>query len=78
MSSVFRNPDGSAYWIDGYVFQEPDGTTFTSYHSRKSVIFPWVPEEPLVVEVGAERTDGDMLAAIAKAEGRAVTHSPPP
>ena len=52
MSSIFKDgKDGEAYWIDGKVFQEPSGATFTSFDSRVPVKFPWSWREPEIVKV---------------------------
>lgn len=42
-STVFKEADGGAYDINGKVFREPDGFTFTSADSRVSVVFPYTP-----------------------------------
>ncbi|MFY0633640.1 MAG: hypothetical protein JXQ91_07505 [Vannielia sp.] len=52
MSSVFKE-SGEAYWIDGKVFREPNGATYTSSESRTPVTFPWTPTEPEIVDVPA-------------------------
>lgn len=41
---VFREGDGQAYDIDGIVWKEPDGGTFTNRESRVSVTFPYYPK----------------------------------
>lgn len=51
MSSVFKNPDGRAYWIAGRIFREPSGATYTNSDSRVDVEFPWLPRDPEIVEV---------------------------
>ena len=43
-SHVFREGDGDAYDIDGKVFVEPNGASFTSSDSRVPVTFPYVPK----------------------------------
>lgn len=40
---VFKDADGLAYDIDGKVFEEPDGSRFTSRDSRVYVTFPYTP-----------------------------------
>lgn len=57
-STVFRDPDGQAYWMNGRVFWnwysapdinngEPYKVYFTSGDSRVNIGFPWVqPDEP--------------------------------
>ena len=60
-STVFRDVDGQAYWIDGRVFWnwysapdiyngEPYKVYFTSRDSRVDIEFPWVqPDKPIYV-----------------------------
>lgn len=39
--SVFKDPDGSAYFTEGYAFSDDGGKTYwTSRESRKTVTFP--------------------------------------
>lgn len=54
-SHVFKGADGRAYDIDGRIFREPDGATFTSNESRVEVTFPYVPKSEYV-DVPADRT----------------------
>lgn len=42
-SHVFKGADGRAYDIQGKVFTEPDGCSFTSKDSRVYVEFPYTP-----------------------------------
>jgi len=49
---IFKK-NGSAYWIDGKIFREPGGATFTSFDSRVPVEFPWTKPEPEIVDVDA-------------------------
>lgn len=45
-SSVFKNKEtGEAYDIEGRIFAEPDGVTFTCRESRVSVEFPYMPPD---------------------------------
>lgn len=53
MSSLFMRPDGTVYWLDGRIFEEPDGCRFTSSDSRVDVDLPWTPTEPEIVKVQA-------------------------
>jgi len=53
ISSVFKNGDGQAYDIDGYYFLEDNGCTYTNYHSRKNIEFPYLPERMVCVPVDA-------------------------
>lgn len=52
MSSIFKE-NGEAYWIEGRVFESPDGARYTSNGSRVSVQFPWTPVDPEIVKVEA-------------------------
>lgn len=47
-SRVFKAADGSAYDIDGKVFREPNGASFTSRDSRVPVTFPYIPKTEYV------------------------------
>jgi len=42
-SRVFKEADGSAYDVDGIVFRDSDGFTYTNGQSRTGVKFPYVP-----------------------------------
>lgn len=56
-SSVFREhgKNETAYDLDGYVLEAPDGFHFTSEASRAPVTFPYSPpEKPPVLKVPAE------------------------
>ena len=49
---VFREgANGEAYWINGRVFREPNGCTYTGRDSRVPVAFPWLKPEPEIVDV---------------------------
>ena len=51
-SAVFKDgKDGDAYWLDGNIFRDKDGCTFTNEHSRVKVVFPWVMPEPKIIDV---------------------------
>ena len=68
-SSVFKHIDtGDVYDIYGYVFREPEGFQYTSsqFSSRK-VTFPYVPSDPVVVDVPKDATDEQMREAMKKA-----------
>lgn len=42
--AVFRE-NGAAHYLDGIVWREPNGGTYTNRHSRVALTFPcWVPE----------------------------------
>ena len=43
-SNVFKGADGVAYDVNGIVFEDKDGCTFTSGDSRVNVTFPYVPK----------------------------------
>lgn len=60
-SRVFKDSDGKTYDIDGFVFEEPDGSRWTGFESRRPVTFPYVPLTE-IVKVAAERTeDGKVI-----------------
>ena len=46
--SVFKDKDGRAYDISGYVFRDPGGGAFTCRMSYKPVTFPYVPSKEYV------------------------------
>lgn len=46
-SHVFKN-DLGAYDIDGKIFVEPDGLSYTNYESRTPVTFPYTPTREYV------------------------------
>ncbi|QFR59812.1 hypothetical protein VOWphi5012_028 [Vibrio phage phi50-12] len=51
-SEVFKNgKNGQAYWINGNIFRNQDGVTFTSNNSSVPVTFPWVRPESNIVDV---------------------------
>lgn len=53
--SVFKDKaTGAAYWIEGRIFREPDGCTYTNVNSRVPVVFPWTQPEPEIVDVVGE------------------------
>lgn len=43
-SHVFKTSEDGAYDIDGKVFREPSGATYTSRDSRVPVVFPYTPQ----------------------------------
>lgn len=45
---VFKNKEG-AYWIQGKVFMDDGGFTYTNIKSRVPVEFPWTKPEPEIV-----------------------------
>lgn len=50
-STVFKEgKNGKAYWIDGKVFREPNGATYTSSESRVFIEFPWVKSDPEIID----------------------------
>lgn len=56
-SRVFKNAKGEAWDIDGKVFREPDGYSYTNGESRTPVAFPYVPKTVYVdVDVREEST----------------------
>lgn len=44
------------YTINGYVFEEPSGARFTGWGSRRTVAFPHIPNEPVIVKVDEDGT----------------------
>lgn len=42
-SHVFMRPDGTAYDLDGIVWEDADGITFTSPESVVDIEFPYIP-----------------------------------
>jgi hypothetical protein len=49
LSRVFKNgKDGQAYDINGRVFVEPDGVSYTSRDSRVYIEFPYIPKTEYV------------------------------
>ncbi|AMO57353.1 hypothetical protein GZ77_15775 [Endozoicomonas montiporae] len=49
-STVFKE-NGEAYWLDGKIFRDKDGCTYTNSDSRVPVTFPWVRPESEIVDV---------------------------
>ena len=50
--SVFKKgKNGTAYWLDGNIFRDQNGCTFTNIHSRVKVEFPWTMPESKVIDV---------------------------
>src|SRR3546814_1275244 len=47
-SHVFRDKDGAAYDINGKVFVEESGASYTSSDSRVAINFPYVPHTEYV------------------------------
>ena len=45
---VFKDADGSAYDIEGRIFREPSGVTYTSRASHVMVTFPYTPHSKVV------------------------------
>ena len=51
-SAVFKDgKEGEAYWSEGRIFREKDGSCWTNRDSRVPVSFPWVVPEPEIVDV---------------------------
>lgn len=51
---VFKGEDGRAYDIEGRVFRDPDGSTWTNGESRVYITFPWTPGKPEILDRPAE------------------------
>ena len=49
--SVFKEENGKAFWVEGKIFREPDGSTYTSGESIVEITFPWTRQEPEIVDV---------------------------
>ena len=49
--TVFKDKNGEVYWIDGKIFRDRDGCTFTSKDSRVPVEFPWTKPESEIIDV---------------------------
>jgi hypothetical protein len=49
--SVFKTEERGTYWIDGKVFREPNGCTYTSRDSFVDITFPWVQSKSEIVDV---------------------------
>ena len=45
---VFKDGEGNAYNIDGKVFVQPDGLSYTSADSRVEITFPYTPKTEYV------------------------------
>lgn len=54
--SVFKCEDGKVFWVEGKIFREPDGCTYTSSESHVEITFPWTRPEPEVIDVD-EKSD---------------------
>lgn len=49
--TVFKNgKNGQAYNIDGNVFRDQNGCSYTNGKSRTKVDFPWMPNTPNIVD----------------------------
>ena len=60
MSEIFKDKDGRAYMIYGYIFREPNGSCFTDPGSRKYIEFPYTYKEPEYIPVDE---DGNCIHA---------------
>lgn len=63
-SHVFKGVNGRAYDIQGRVFREPSGTSFTSFESRTLISFPYTPTVEFI-DVGE---DGEPLSGPSRAQ----------
>lgn len=57
-SHVFKNKDG-AYDIEGIVFRDPDGSTWTNKDSHVKIEFPYTPKRDYVDRSEADATAND-------------------
>lgn len=55
-SHVFKGADGRAYDIDGIIFRDEDGSTYTNIESRVYVAFPYTPERQYVRRDSSAKT----------------------
>ena len=46
-----RGIEGKAYWMDGFIFEDPEGCRFTNCYSKEYINFPWYPKESKTVYV---------------------------
>ena len=54
-SSVFKKGKfGQAYWLDGVIFRDQNGRTFTNGYSRTPVQFPYTMKKPTVIDIYRE------------------------
>jgi hypothetical protein len=50
--TVFKEGrNGEAYWIDGKIFRDKNGCTYTSKDSRVFIKFPWTKPESEIIDV---------------------------
>lgn len=64
--SVFKNgKSGEAFWIDGKIFRNPNGSTYTSRDSRVPVVFPWIKPESIVIDRMPLNENEDMTSDVA-------------
>lgn len=53
--SIFKKGKfGQAYWLDGVIFRDQNGHTFTNGYSRTPVQFPYTIKEPTVIDIYQE------------------------
>ncbi len=53
--SIFKKGKfGQAYWLDGVIFRDQNGHTFTNGYSRTPVQFPYTMKEPTVIDIYQE------------------------
>lgn len=63
-SHVFKKgKDGVAYDIDGKIFREPNGCTYTSFKSRTPLTFPYTPKS---VYVDVDMDGNEIVAPVVK------------
>jgi len=51
-SRVFKKPDGQAYFIEGKIFEDPDGSRWCNSDSFVDVTFPYTPVSEIVLRAG--------------------------
>lgn len=47
-SSVFKDTDGRAYYLDAVIFRNKEGITYTNSDSRRFIEFPYTPKSEVV------------------------------
>lgn len=63
-SAIFKQENGQAYWLDGYIFREECGSCFTNFLSRKYITFPYSIEKSKYIDLPSEYNDEIMIELI--------------
>ncbi len=56
-SYIFKEIDGGAYNIDGRIFVDKDGCSFTNFRSRTEVVFPYSEPKAEVIKEGTPEAE---------------------